>query len=223
MGDSDGRIRLIYVLSAGTAASICVDAQIFRIDVHMDLIVQLRRHFQHGERRLPLSCRIERRDPHQAVYPFLIFQIAVGILSFCQECGALDAGFRIVLQIQHLYRISLFITPAGIHPQQHFRPVHGVHTTGSRVNGNDSIAVIVFPRQQRPQPHLLQMFLESGEELLNFCGHDRQFLLVGTALFFHFCQLDQLTHIVQVLLQAFILGQGIFHILLFAHDLLRIF
>ena len=91
------------------------------------------------------------------------------------------------------------------------------------MDGNNGIAVIVFSRQQGPQPHLFQMFLEACKEFLDFFGHDRQFLLVGAALFFHLRQLNQLAHIVQILLQAFILSQSILHILLFAHDLLRVF
>ena len=45
MGNSDSRVRLVDVLTAGAAASISIDAQIFRINIDRHIVLYFRHHF----------------------------------------------------------------------------------------------------------------------------------------------------------------------------------
>ena len=68
VGDSHCRIRHVDVLAAGPAGAKGVDAQVFRADVNLDLVVDLRIHVDRGEGRVPTRVGVERGDADQSVH-----------------------------------------------------------------------------------------------------------------------------------------------------------
>ncbi len=147
MRDTNRRVRLVDMLTARAAAAVGVDPQIFRVDLHGNIFVQLRCDFHHRERSLALARRVERRNAHQPMYAFFVFEIAVGVLALDQKRRALDAGLGIVLQIKHLHAVALLLAPARVHSEQHGRPVHRVDAAGTRMDRKDRAAVIILTGQ----------------------------------------------------------------------------
>ena len=144
MRDTDRRIRLVDMLTARAAAAVGVDPQILRVDFHSNILVQLRHDFQHRKRCLAFPRRIERRNAHQTMHAFFVLQIAVGVLSLDQKGRALDAGFRIPLQIEDFDMISFFFAPARVHSEQHGCPVHRIDAAGTCMDRKDRAAVVIL-------------------------------------------------------------------------------
>jgi hypothetical protein len=72
--DAHCRVGLVDVLTARAAGAIGVDLQIFRVDFDHDVVVDIRRHRDRGERRLAPPLLIERRDPHETVHSVFGFE-----------------------------------------------------------------------------------------------------------------------------------------------------
>ena len=73
------------MLSAGAAGPVGIDPQVIRIDLHIQILLNIRHHVAGYKRGLPLSVGVEWRDPHQAVDASLGFQISKGILPIDLE------------------------------------------------------------------------------------------------------------------------------------------
>ena len=123
MRDADRRLRLVDVLAAGAARAKHVDAQIRRIQLDLDIVVDLRRHEHGGERRVPSVSRIERRLAHEAVHAELGAQPAVRILAAHVNRRALDARNLAGRLLEHVDGVAVPLGPLQIHAQQHRRPV----------------------------------------------------------------------------------------------------
>ena len=67
--------------------------------------------------------------------------------------------------------------PAQVHAQQHLREVGSIHPAGAGADGDDGLAFVVLPCQQRHDLQVLQRFLQCREVLGSF-GEG-----VGVALF----------------------------------------
>lgn len=68
------------MLTAGSAGTIGINPQIILIDLHIQILLNIRHHVAGYKGGLPLSVGVERRDPHQAVDASLGFQISKGVL-----------------------------------------------------------------------------------------------------------------------------------------------
>ena len=221
--DTNRRIRLVDMLSARTAASIGIDSQIFRVNLNCNFIVDFRRDFKHRKRGLPFSCRVKRRNSDKPVHTFFVFQIAVGIFAFDKQSCAFDSGLRIILQIEHFYGVALLVAPSCIHSEQHGSPVHRVHAAGSRMNGKDCSAVVVFSRQKRLEPEFFQFFLHRLKIRLDaLCGF-RQTFRIRSGFFLHLGNLNHFFHVVESLFQLLVVFHGLLHGFLFLHHFLGIF
>ena len=117
------RVGLVDVLTARAAGALGLHDQIFRTDLDLDLIVELRHDIERGKRSVPSSARVERRDAHQTVHALLRFQIAVCLVSLHQHGDRLDAGFFSRQIIQHGDLEALLFGITGIHAVQHAAPV----------------------------------------------------------------------------------------------------
>ena len=68
-----------------------IDAQVFQLDIDLDLVVDLRIDEHRSERSVPPRVGIERRDAHQPVHADFGLQQAVGVLAVDFEGDRLDA------------------------------------------------------------------------------------------------------------------------------------
>ena len=67
MGNPDGGGGLIDMLSACAAGTVGIDSQIVQIDLHVQILLDIRHHIAGYERRLPLSGRVEGGNSYQTV------------------------------------------------------------------------------------------------------------------------------------------------------------
>ena len=68
-GASGGRhLGLVDVLAALAAGAIGVDAQVFKLEIDMDGLVNFRRHIHRRERSVAALGRVERRDAHKPMH-----------------------------------------------------------------------------------------------------------------------------------------------------------
>src|SRR5690242_16420124 len=92
MCNADCGIGGVYVLTAATARTICIYAQVFSRDLHMNGFVDFRRDKDACKGGMSSLCLVERRNSHQPVDADFAGEQAVRILAVNAECRRLDAG-----------------------------------------------------------------------------------------------------------------------------------
>ena len=199
MSDTDGRRGFVDVLSAGTAGSIGVDADIVRVDFHVDGFVDVRHDLARDKTRLPLGLRVEWRNPHEPVDAALRFEISVGILAVNLEIDVFDAGLIALHHVDCLHGESVLVRPLAVHPVQHRAPVAGFRPAGARVQRQNRVAVIIWPCQESCEPHLLELFFKIIEFAADI-RHNRRIVLLVSHLdqvqnvLIRFCETVRLVH-----------------------------
>lgn len=120
---------------------------------------------------MTLSAGVKRRDTDQPVDSVFSFQIAEGIFTGRCESRALYSGLFTRLVIDDVYLEASSLRPSDIHTKKHFRPILGLGASGSRVDGDNRMFVIVFTAQDETQGK----FSDPGIELpgLRFDFMDR--------------------------------------------------
>ena len=68
MCNTDGRRSLVDVLTTGTTGTIGIDPQVIRVNVHIQIFLNIRHNITGHERGLAFSGRIERGNTHQTVH-----------------------------------------------------------------------------------------------------------------------------------------------------------
>ena len=121
-----------------------IDAQIVRLDVDFDLVVDLRVDENRGERRVAARVGVERRDAHQAVHADLGLQQAVGVLAVDFESDGLDARAFALQPVGDHGLEAVALRPAQVHAQQHFGPVLAFGAAGAGMDGHDGAARASF-------------------------------------------------------------------------------
>ena len=149
MRQSNGAIGFVDVLSAGSAGAIGIHADIFFIDIDFSAIGNFWRDIDCRETRLAFTFRIERADANQPMQTRFAFQIAVGHRSANRDRSIVDSGFVVVVSIEQNDRVVIFLCPAGVHPQHHFRPVIGIGSAIAGMNRQDRSATVVGTVEQR--------------------------------------------------------------------------
>ena len=76
------------------------------------------------------------------------------------EGGGLDARLLGVRRVVDLGRVAMAFGPAQVHPQQHGSEVGRVDATGLGANGDQRLALVVLPGQQRADLEGLDRFLQ---------------------------------------------------------------
>ena len=170
VGHADSRTRLVDVLAAGTGGAEVIDADVVHVDFDIDIIRQFRHDIDSRKGRVAPGCSIKRRNADQAMDAFFRFQIAIGVFTFDAESGALDARFIAGLHIQDSQFIAIAFGPAGIHADEHLRPVLGFRTAGTGVEGNEGVALVVFAGQEEPHFPLLDILEQVVVLLFNIFG-----------------------------------------------------
>ena len=121
------------MLTACTAASVGINAQIFRVDLDIQIFFDIRHNIQRYEGGLALALGVEGGNPDKTVYAFFRFQIAVSVLAVYLEGNGLDARFFAVQIVQDFHRKALFLSPSGIHTVQHAAPVTALCAACARI------------------------------------------------------------------------------------------
>ena len=173
MSHADSRTRLVDVLATGTGCAEIIDTDIVHIDFHIDIVRQFGHDIDGRKRRVPPCRRVERRNTDQAVHPFFRLQIAIGVFSFDGKSGTLDARFIARLHVHDGNVEPVLFCPARIHADQHLRPVLGFRSAGTGMEGQDSIARIVFARKEQQHFPLFDVFQQGMVLLFDFIGQAR--------------------------------------------------
>src|SRR5512138_3835112 len=92
VGDTHRRLGLVHVLSARAARSIDIDAQVRRIDVDLDVLIDLGRNEDRCERRVATRVGVEGRLADQSMNARLGPKPTVGIVADDVDRRTLDAG-----------------------------------------------------------------------------------------------------------------------------------
>ena len=121
------------MLTACTAASVGINAQILRVDLDIQIFFDIRHNIQRYEGGLALALGVEGGNPDKTVYAFFRFQIAVSVLTVYLEGNGLDARFFAVQIVQNFHGKALFLRPSGIHTVQHAAPVAALCAACARI------------------------------------------------------------------------------------------
>ena len=146
--DAHGRVGSVHVLSTLATRAIRVDANVFRLDIDVDALVDFRRNKHAGKRRMPALGLIEGRDAHQAMHADLAGQQAIGVFSIDAEGRRLDAGFFARLIFVHRRLEALALGPSKIHAHQHLGPVLRLGAARAGMDGHDGVTVVVVAGEQ---------------------------------------------------------------------------
>jgi len=148
VGQANGRVRLVDVLTASAGRAIGIGAHVGRVDVDLDGVVHDRRHADRGEAGVPLGCRIIGADADQTVHARLRLQPAIGVGAFDQDGGRLDPGLFALFVRLDRDLIAVGLGPARVHAQQHARPVVGLGAAGAGVHFQIGVVAVGLAGQQ---------------------------------------------------------------------------
>src|SRR5581483_1746650 len=163
MREAHGGVGLVDVLSAGTARPVRIDAEVLVADLDLDLLLDVGKHEDRRERRLPPGIRVERRDADQAVDAGLGLRIAVRIRALDGERRALDARAFAGLLLEELGPEPAPLAPAEVHAEEHLGPVLRLEPAGAGMNLDDRVAGVVLAAEELPELELR----EAGFDLLD--------------------------------------------------------
>ena len=183
VGQPHGGGGLVDVLTACAGGTARLHFNVLRTDLDLAVVLQLRHDLQRGEAGLPPCVGVKGADAHQTVYAVLTLEIAVGVLTFDEDGGGLDARLVTGLVVHQLIGIAVPLCPAGVHPVQHLRPVLRLGAAGTGVERQNGVVAVVLAGQQSRQPPLTDLLLQR----LVAVGHFLQ--LAGVVLLLrHFAQ-----------------------------------
>ncbi len=175
--DAHGGIRGVHVLSTLAARTVSIDADVLGLDDDFDAVVDFRRHEHAGKRRMPPLGLIEWRDADQAVHADFAAEQPEGIFTIDRERRRLQSGFFARLVVVEHRLESLPLGPSQVHAQQHVSPVLRLGAARAGMDGDDSVARIVFAGEQRLSFQLIDQFaeridfaLQVGVNVLAFLG-----------------------------------------------------
>ena len=177
------------MLAARAGSAVGVDAQVFRTDLDLAVVLDDGRHIQRGKRRVPPGVGVERRDAHQPVHAALGLEVAVGVVAVHLEGDGLDAGLVAVEQVDLAHLEAHALGVADVHAVEHLRPVLRLGAARARVQREQGVAAVVFAVEQRGEferveilPHALQLpadFLAHGVVVLFLGQFHHHFDVVG--------------------------------------------
>ena len=151
------------MLAARTAGSIDIDTQLGRIDLNVDVVVDLWRYENGCERGMSSIARIEGRLAHQAMHARFGAQPAVGIFTHDMNRCALDACHFARRCFDDLDLEAMRFSPAQVHSQYHFRPVLSLGTTGAGLDVEVRVVGVHVTRKHAPELEACNLLLESAE------------------------------------------------------------
>ena len=134
MGQTHRRIGFINMLTTGTRCAVSIRANIRRININLNIVINLRRHIDRRERCMTAITRIKWRLAHQTMHTNLSTQPTKGIFTANLHRGTFNTS-HITGRAFHQLRFKAFIvSPAQIHAQQHLSPILSLSATRARLN-----------------------------------------------------------------------------------------
>src|SRR5690606_26040834 len=167
VGDADRRLGPVDVLATRARRAVGVDAQVSRIDLDLEVVIDFRRYEHGGERGVAAVAGVERRLAHQPVHAGLGAQPAVGILAGELHRGALAAGDFARRSLDDLGVETVLLAPAQIHSQQHFRPVLGLGAAGACLDVEEGVAGVHLAREHARELQALDVLFQLVQFLLD--------------------------------------------------------
>ena len=157
VGEANGRVGLVDVLSTRARRPIGVDPKVGITHFDLDLVVVLDLGAGHdrGEAGLSSRGRVEGRDADQPMHADLRPQMPVGVLADERDLGTTDAGLIALLHVDHGHLVALTLAPAQIHAQQHLGPVLGIDAAGAGIDLDDGVIAVHLAREQALELALL--------------------------------------------------------------------
>ncbi len=168
MRDTHGAVRHVYVLAARTGRPIGVNTQVFVLDVHFDIFIDLGRNEHRSERRLSASARRERRDANQTVNTGLRCEQSIRVITLDAKCGGFQPSLASRLLVQDLHLKALPLGPTKIHSQKHLTEILSVRSAGSRLQRTDRVVRVRFTRKQRLDLRRGHIFFKFRDQRLEF-------------------------------------------------------
>src|SRR5690606_30751839 len=156
VGDAHRRLGLVDVLATGARGAVDVGPEVGRIDLDVDVVVDLGRHEHRGEAGVAAVVRIEPRLAYQPVHPGLGLEPAVGVLALDPEGGRLDARHFAAGDLQQFGLPAARLGPAQVHAQQHLGPVLGLGAAGARLDVDEGVAAVHLAGEHALELQLLQ-------------------------------------------------------------------
>ncbi len=163
MRNPHGGLGLVDVLTTRAARPINVDPKIARIDLDVDVVVELGRDENGCERRMTPMSRIERRLAHEPVHTGLGTQPAKRVLADEVDRRTLDPGDLTRRVLQHLRLETLGFSPAQIHSVQHGGPVLSFGATGPRLDVDERVMRVHLSAEHPAELELGDFLLDAAE------------------------------------------------------------
>src|SRR5690606_8114105 len=170
VGDTHRRVGGVDVLTTGARGAVGVDAQVGRVDLDFDLVVDLGGHEHRRERGVATGAGIERALAHQTVHADLGAQPAEGILALDMHGGALDAGDFTFGQLDDLGTEAALVGPAQVHAQKDVGPVLGFGATGAGLDVQVAVVGVHLAAEHAAEFQLLEDFaqaLDFGDDVVH--------------------------------------------------------
>lgn len=154
------------MLTARAGGAVGIDAQVGRVDLDLDVVVDFRRYEHRGERGVATVAGVERTLAHQAVHADLGAQPAEGVLALDVHGGALDAGDLALGQLDDSGVEAVLVGPAQVHAQQHVGPVLGLGAAGAGLDVQVGVVRVHLAAEHAAELQLL----EDLAQTLDFVG-----------------------------------------------------
>ena len=124
------------------------------------------------------------RDTNQAMHARFCFHPAICIHPANPQGCRFDTRFLAITFLDGLQLEAARLSPSGIHPQQHRRPILCLCAAGARVNFNKAIIAISLAGKKRFKLFLARNLGKLLQGFHSFCNH--------FSIIFFFGQLHQL-------------------------------
>ena len=161
MGQPHRRIRLINMLTTSTRRPVGIRTHIRRIDLNLNIVIDLRRHIHRRKRRMATIARIKRRLAHQPVHTNLRAQPAKRIFATYLHRRTLNTSYITSRALHQLRLKTLIVRPAQIHTQQHLRPILSLSATRTRLNIQIGVISIHLTTKHAAKLQLSQLRLKT--------------------------------------------------------------
>ena len=163
-----GRLHLVDVLSAGTAAAVGVPRDVRRTDFDLDVVVDDGISEDGGEGGVSPRRGVERRDAHQPVHAILALEEAVGVGALDFDGRGFDAGHVTFLTVDEFHGEVVALGPAHVHTQEHLGPVAAFGAARAGVDVQDRVERVLLVAHHVLELQLFHGLHRLGVGLVNF-------------------------------------------------------
>ena len=137
--DAHRRVGFVDVLAAGARRAVGVDAQVGRVDVDLERIVDLGVDEDRAETGVAARVRVERRFPDQPVDSGFRAQHAEAVVARELDRRRLDSGDVAFGFFHDVDGVTLAFAVFHVHAQQHGRPVLRLGAASARLNVDKAV------------------------------------------------------------------------------------